>query len=82
MILDTNALSAVAEGEPAAVAEFTRAKQVAIPVVVLGEYRFGIAQSRRKGEFERWLDEMIQVVPVLDVTEKKLRGIMPIFVWS
>lgn len=70
LILDTNALSAVAEGESAAVKKFSRADQIMIPVVVLGEYRFGIAQSRLRGEYERWLTEMLSVSRVLDITEE------------
>ena len=48
LILDTNALSAIAEGEPDAAKQFYRARRVAIPVIVLVEYRFGIAQSRHQ----------------------------------
>jgi tRNA(fMet)-specific endonuclease VapC len=48
LILDTNALTAIAEGERGAVKRISRISQVAIPVIVLGEYRFGIAQSRYK----------------------------------
>lgn len=36
LILDTNALSAVAEGEAAALEELARANEIAIPVIVLG----------------------------------------------
>ncbi len=46
MIVDTNALSAAADDDPAVIAILTRADQMAIPVIVLGEYRYGIAQSR------------------------------------
>ena len=42
MILDTNALSAFADGEPGALAEIDRAALIAIPVIVLGEFLFGI----------------------------------------
>ena len=70
MILDTNALSAIAEGEPGAAKKFTRSPQVAIPVIVLGEYHFGIAQSRHKQEYERWLEEMLSVSRVLDVNQE------------
>ncbi len=69
MILDTNALSAIAEGEPGATEIFARARQVAIPVIVLGEYRFGIAHSRHKREYERWLEEMASVCRVLEINE-------------
>jgi predicted nucleic acid-binding protein len=70
LILDTNALSAVAEGEPGAASIFARARQVAIPVIVLGEYRFGIAHSRHKREYERWLEEMVSVSRVLEINEE------------
>lgn len=69
MILDTNALSAVAEGEPAAVEELARASEIAIPVIVLGEYRFGITRSRHRKEYERWLGRMLAVARVLDISE-------------
>jgi tRNA(fMet)-specific endonuclease VapC len=52
LILDTNALSAIADGEPGAAAQVAKASKLTIPVIVLGEYRFGIAQSRRKAEYE------------------------------
>jgi tRNA(fMet)-specific endonuclease VapC len=45
VILDTNGLSALAEGEPGLESLLRRAAQVAIPVIVLGEYRYGISQS-------------------------------------
>ena len=43
LILDTNALSAAAEREPSALEVVARAERLAIPVIVLGEYRLGIA---------------------------------------
>ena len=67
MILDTNALSAIAEGEPDASAEFFKARQAALPVIVLGEFRFGIAQSRHRRKYERWLEDLISVCNVLAV---------------
>ncbi|HYM13667.1 MAG TPA: type II toxin-antitoxin system VapC family toxin [Bryobacterales bacterium] len=69
LILDTNALSAIGEGEPAAVAAAGRADQIAIPVIVLGEYEFGIARSRHRSHYERWLGEMLSVSRVLDIDE-------------
>jgi predicted nucleic acid-binding protein len=70
LILDTNALSAIAEGEREAAKQFARAVQVAIPVIVLGEFRFGIAHSRHQREYERWLEEMVSVCNVLEVSEE------------
>lgn len=55
MILDTNALSAFADGVSAVVQQIAAADELHVPVIVLGEYRFGIATSRRRREYERWL---------------------------
>ena len=70
MILDTNALSAIAEGEPGVANIFARARVVAIPVIVLGEYRYGIARSRHEREYERWLEEMVSISRVLEIDEE------------
>ena len=70
MILDTNAVSALADGEPGAVAQCARASEAAIPVIVLGEFRYGIAQSRRRRQYERWLSELLDVVQVLEINEE------------
>jgi len=67
LILDTNALTAIAAGAPGAVKKFAAADQVAVPVIALGEYRFGIAQSRHRSEYERWLVELLRVARVLEV---------------
>lgn len=69
MILDTNALSAVADDDPAVVAILTRAELMAIPVIVLGEYRHGIAQSRHRASYENWLAGLLHDCMVLDVQE-------------
>lgn len=70
MILDTNALSAVADHGSGAVRQFLAADQIAIPVIVLGEYRFGIARSRLRAEYERWLSGLLERVSVLNVDEE------------
>ena len=69
MILDTNALSAAAEREPSALQVVAHAERVAIPVIVLGEFRLGIAQSRHRTSYENWLREWIAAVSVLDIDE-------------
>ena len=70
MILDTNALSAVADDEPAAVRLFSQAASIELPAIVLGEYRFGIAQPRRRKEYENWLEELIAAIRVLSVDQE------------
>lgn len=70
MILDTNALSAVADNEAAAVRLFSQAATIELPVIVLGEYRFGIVHSRRRSEYEKWLGELIAATRVLPVDDE------------
>jgi len=69
MILDTNALSAAAHDDPALIALLGRAELMAIPVIVLGEYRHGIAQSRNRASYESWLAGLLHDCMVLDITE-------------
>lgn len=69
MILDTNALSAVADGEPSVMELVAGAERVAVPVIVLGEYRLGIAQSRHWATYESWLRQWIAAVTVLDIDD-------------
>ncbi len=69
LILDTNALSAAAEREPSALDVVARAERLAIPVIVLGEYRLGIAQSRHRVSYENWLREWTAAVSVLDIDD-------------
>jgi len=69
MILDTNALSAVADDDRDAIAFLARADQMAIPVIVLGEYRHGIAQSRHRASYENWLAGLLHDCLVLDIQE-------------
>jgi len=70
LILDTNALSAAAEGHPGVTQILAGAQQLALPVVVIGEYRYGIARSRHWARYRRWLDGLINDSRVLDVTEQ------------
>jgi tRNA(fMet)-specific endonuclease VapC len=47
-----------------------KATQVAIPVIVLGEYRYGISQSRDRNRYEQWLSEYLPKFRILDVDER------------
>ncbi len=70
MILDTNALSAAADEHASVIGILAGAQQVALPVIVIGEYRYGIAGSRHKARYTRWLEELIGDCVVLNVTEQ------------
>jgi predicted nucleic acid-binding protein len=69
MILDTNALSAAADNDPAMIAHLARADQLTLPVIVLAEYRYGIAQSRNRAAYANWLKALLNDCLVLDINE-------------
>jgi len=60
----------VAAEEPALEPILLKAAQVAIPVIVLGEYRYGISQSRGRDRYEQWLSEYLPKFRILDVDER------------
>lgn len=70
MILDTNALSAFVDGD-AGVGDALRTQaRATIPVIVLGEFRYGIGQSKRRPSYEAWLDANLVRFDILSVTEE------------
>ena len=70
MILDTNALSAFADGDESLRERLREAERLVLPAVVLGEFRYGIARSRHRAAYERWLKDLLRGIEVLDVTDK------------
>lgn len=40
-----------------------------LPVIVLGEFRYGIAESRYRAQYEAWLDSQLPEFDILPVTE-------------
>ncbi len=69
MILDTSGLSAMADGDPKLEPILGRAAELAIPVIVLGEFRYGIRQSRNRARYEQWLAKAVANCRVLAVDE-------------
>jgi len=68
MILDTNALSAWVEGLATVEATFRSASRLVVPSVVLGEYYFGIRQSRHRSRYEEWLRRYLPLAEIAAVT--------------
>ena len=69
MILDTNALSAFVDGESGVREALRREARATIPVIVLGEFRYGIAGSRHRAAYEAWLEAQLPLFEILTVTE-------------
>jgi tRNA(fMet)-specific endonuclease VapC len=67
LILDTNAVSALADGDRKLLVVVRHVKAFCLPVIVLGEFRFGIERSRYRDKYSEWLERLIDVSSVLDV---------------
>ncbi len=69
MILDTNALSAFVDGDALVGQALRQEARAALPAIVLGEFRYGIASSRHRAAYEKWLERHLSGFEVLAVTE-------------
>ena len=67
MILDTNAISNLFKGDPLLSAVLADEAQHHLPVIVIGEYRYGLARSRHRADLERMLDLLIHQSMVLSI---------------
>jgi tRNA(fMet)-specific endonuclease VapC len=70
VILDTNGLSAVADGDASLMPILRKATEIAVPVIVLGEYRYGVRQSRDRQQYEQWLMDSLPTYRILDVDQE------------
>jgi predicted nucleic acid-binding protein len=67
VILDTNAASALFAGEPALLPLLSGEPRLHLPVVVIGEYRYGLLRSSKRRSLARLLDMLIAECRVLDI---------------
>jgi tRNA(fMet)-specific endonuclease VapC len=67
LILDTNALSAFAAGDRELLRVLPPQRLITVPVIVLGEFLFGVRQLRNRSEFEDWLVQYGGLWQLLDV---------------
>ena len=68
--LDTNALSDFAAGSEALGEVLAPFRSLALPVIVLGEYRYGLLGSKKHARLTDWLTELLSEVRVLETTER------------
>jgi tRNA(fMet)-specific endonuclease VapC len=69
VILDTNGLSAMADGDRKLAPLLQQASELAIPVIVLGEFQYGIRLSRYRIRYESWLTALLPDCRILYVDE-------------
>lgn len=65
MIVDTNALSALAGKDAAILDRLREVRRLAVPLISLGEFKYGIARSRAHADLEAWLTAFLQRAEVL-----------------
>jgi predicted nucleic acid-binding protein len=67
VILDTNALSAWLDGDPALRPHLETAQRISLSPIVLGEFRFGILGSRHRASYEQRLRLIEREFPPLPI---------------
>jgi tRNA(fMet)-specific endonuclease VapC len=73
VILDTNALSAFFDGDVRLKTVLAKAARISLPVIVLGEYRFGLLGSRLRKTIEPALDALQATSDVLLIDTDTIR---------
>jgi len=73
MILDTNALSALLAQDPMLIRVIQNVPELSLPVIVLGEYRFGVSQSKHRAEYAAWLTRDLHLFSILPIVEETTR---------
>ncbi len=72
MILDTNALSALAGRDQDLIQKIRLAPRLLTTLISLGELEFGIRQSRKQKELRSWLGSFLEEAEVLNPSKDTL----------
>lgn len=68
MILDTNAVSALAERDAGLIRCIQSAPRLCVTLITLGEFHYGISQSKKRKELTSWLNAFLGRAEVLAPT--------------
>ncbi|MCC6337972.1 MAG: PIN domain-containing protein [Myxococcales bacterium] len=74
LALDTNAISALFDGDEGLTALLESVERLALPSIVIGEYRVGLQRSRHHKQLEALLDALVDDADVLVVDEGTARS--------
>jgi tRNA(fMet)-specific endonuclease VapC len=72
MLLDTNAISALAAGDGALVKAIEGAPRLCVAIISLGEYFYGLTQSTHRAELSEWLEAFLQRAEILHISRDTL----------
>jgi len=70
VIFDTNALSAFADGDQELLQALENEHELALPSIVLGEYLYGIHQSRLRATYQAWVKANLPLFTLLPVVRE------------
>jgi tRNA(fMet)-specific endonuclease VapC len=70
LILDTNAFSALADGDVKLLRAIRGEPELALPAIVLGEYMYGVQQSRQRTAYEAWMMTSLPLFDILPVVRE------------
>lgn len=71
--LDTNAVSALFDGDDALRSLLSHDERHALPIVVVGEYRYGLLRSRHRKRLEALLGSLVRESELLLVEDETTR---------
>ena len=74
MILDTNAISALADGDAEMIRQVERAEKIYVSVVSAGEYLCGIRRSKFRRVLEKWLESLLEKAELINLDARILPG--------
>lgn len=69
LALDTNAISALFEGDEDLTVLLAGTDRLTLPVIVLGEYRYGLQRSRHRRRLEALVVSLVRESDVVEVDE-------------
>jgi predicted nucleic acid-binding protein len=72
MLLDTNALSALAARNEELIKTLESAPRLAVTIISVGEYVYGLTQSRHRNELADWLEAFLSRAELLHIGRRTL----------
>ena len=72
MLLDTNALSALAARDEELIKILESAPRLAVTIISAGEYVYGLTQSRHQKELGDWLEAFLARAELLHISRRTL----------
>jgi len=67
MLLDSNAISVLAAGDEALTETIEQAPRLCVAIISVGEYHYGLTQSKHQAELSEWLEAFLQRAEILSI---------------